>query len=413
MKKKLKYLLFLIILFMMGTTTVRAERMTSTNVPNNSYIIGTHMFTDKTSLSTSHIMLAGKTIDSDNLNDMIMYYKTPRGKWINGATGESITAPANFKIDYKDLVSFIPVLKQPTVSINFVKYTKDGMEYNLIINNLDSADGVILSYYDGNNMKELNKIAKREINNGKTTVTIPYGYDNNFKIKTYKEYDNETLYSEYSNGFNIDTRLEKTSISTHELRNGSETETGVEYFLNISGKQLDYVDGIELYYSTSETDEYTLLKRVTSNRIKDDNYKITVPAPHGYSNYYKVRMYKTYSDETVYSDYSQYNIDSTFGKPSISGCEWVDYVGNGVIEYSLDLDNFENNVGVYPTGVELYYATSLDGEYSLLTTTDTIVNKINFKLIGGKHYYLKARSYFDADTKIYSEFSNIYDRIEF
>ena len=52
------------------------------DIPNSTYVIGTHMFTREKNgetgyegqLSTQLIMLASQTINSDNLNDMIIYY---------------------------------------------------------------------------------------------------------------------------------------------------------------------------------------------------------------------------------------------------------------------------------------------------------------------------------------------------
>lgn len=82
----------------------------SSNIESGSYIIGTHMFTKDSNdiydglLNTTHIMLAAKTIVSDDLEDMIIYYKNPRGIWINALTSEEIDAPDEFKIDYENLI---------------------------------------------------------------------------------------------------------------------------------------------------------------------------------------------------------------------------------------------------------------------------------------------------------------------
>lgn len=103
MKNKIKKLVFIIGLFLICLTNVDAKEMTSEEIPNNSYVIGTHIFTEKTTLLTKHIMLSSKTIKSNSLDDMIVYYKTPRGKWINGADGTQLEAPTKFNIDYIDL----------------------------------------------------------------------------------------------------------------------------------------------------------------------------------------------------------------------------------------------------------------------------------------------------------------------
>lgn len=90
---------------------VFAKTLSSTEVPNSSYVIGSYVFTrdinDDTGydgkLSTGLIMLASKTIDSNDLNDMVIYYKTATGKWINGLNGETITPPLSFNINYINL----------------------------------------------------------------------------------------------------------------------------------------------------------------------------------------------------------------------------------------------------------------------------------------------------------------------
>ena len=103
MKNKIKRLVFIIGLFLICLTNVNAKEMSLEEIPNNSYVIGTHVFTEKTTLLTKHIMLSSKTITSNSLDDMIIYYKTPRGKWINGAEGTQVETPTKFDIDYIDL----------------------------------------------------------------------------------------------------------------------------------------------------------------------------------------------------------------------------------------------------------------------------------------------------------------------
>lgn len=79
------------------------------DVPNQTYIIGTHMFTrDKNAaypgyITTKSIMLAAQTIEGDSLDDMKVYYKTARGVWVNGLTNQQIDKPANFDIVKRNL----------------------------------------------------------------------------------------------------------------------------------------------------------------------------------------------------------------------------------------------------------------------------------------------------------------------
>ena len=82
MKKKLLY--FLMLLGFAGLTNVNAKEIAADDIEPRTYIIGSHEFTENSTLTTRHIMLASKTIDGNTLNDMVIYYKNPRGKWING-----------------------------------------------------------------------------------------------------------------------------------------------------------------------------------------------------------------------------------------------------------------------------------------------------------------------------------------
>lgn len=111
MKKYFKYGLFCLFTLFFFTINVKAETIKQEDIPNTTYVIGTHMFTrdmnEETGyegkLTTQIIMLASKTVEGSNFNDMVIYYKNPRGNWINALTGASITVPDDFEIDYTNL----------------------------------------------------------------------------------------------------------------------------------------------------------------------------------------------------------------------------------------------------------------------------------------------------------------------
>ncbi|UKI58025.1 MAG: hypothetical protein L6V81_00735 [Clostridium sp.] len=90
------------------------KEILSSDISPRTYVIGTHEFTESTTLSTRHIMLASKTIVGNTLDDMIIYYKNPRGKWINGLTGEIVEVSEKFNIEYVDLVK---ELEKPTLTL--------------------------------------------------------------------------------------------------------------------------------------------------------------------------------------------------------------------------------------------------------------------------------------------------------
>ena len=82
---------------------------TNDKIGNSTYIIGNHMFTRDGSdeysgtLTTDYIMLASKTIESDNKDDMIVYLKNAKGVWKNAITDEPITPPDEFKIVFQNM----------------------------------------------------------------------------------------------------------------------------------------------------------------------------------------------------------------------------------------------------------------------------------------------------------------------
>lgn len=103
MKKKI-ISVFVLVATLVGLFVFSQVTTANTNfgeeIPNNSYVIGTNLFTSDAMLTTEDIMLAAKTIENNSTKDMIIYYKTPRGKWVNGLTGEEITLSSEFYLEY-------------------------------------------------------------------------------------------------------------------------------------------------------------------------------------------------------------------------------------------------------------------------------------------------------------------------
>lgn len=120
-KNKFLYLFVLIVLL---TINVNAKVISKDEIEDDSYIIGNHLFTrDKNTdknyngeLTTQVMLLASKSITGDSLDDMMVYYKTFLGEWINGITGQSITPPDYFEIGNRNLHDIIPV---PNLFCNF------------------------------------------------------------------------------------------------------------------------------------------------------------------------------------------------------------------------------------------------------------------------------------------------------
>ena len=140
MKFKFRYLIVALV-FIFGFGSVSAKEVETEDIEKNTYIIGTHMFTRDTNenyngqLTTKLIMLAAKTIQSNNLEDMVIYYRNPRGIWIDALSGEMIDVPATFEIEYTNTSE---VLDTPVIESNFLgKNLDDGIvAYALRLNTI-------------------------------------------------------------------------------------------------------------------------------------------------------------------------------------------------------------------------------------------------------------------------------------
>ncbi len=82
---------------------------TKDKIENNTYIIGSYMFTRNVSdeydgiLTTDYIMLASSSIKNQTKENMIIYNKNARGDWVNAINNESVTPPEEFSITHIDM----------------------------------------------------------------------------------------------------------------------------------------------------------------------------------------------------------------------------------------------------------------------------------------------------------------------
>ncbi len=114
--KKIKYLVFCAMSFLILGIGANAEEPTDVDL-DGAYIIGTHIFTaDGPALTTQNIMLAAKTIESDNIEDMVIYYKLPGDDtWYSALdnfeetqTPEGITEEGTIEENYFTYIDLVP-----------------------------------------------------------------------------------------------------------------------------------------------------------------------------------------------------------------------------------------------------------------------------------------------------------------
>lgn len=218
MKKKIIYYIFSIFAFCLLLTNVEAETVNKDDVPNSTYIIGTHMFTRNTNdvyegqLTTKLIMMASKTIEGDSLDDMIIYYKNARGKWIDALSGTVIEVPNSFNIKYQD--TKVKILT-PTISLGsgIGADAEGNISRGLRLDNInvDSLAGAEVYFSEEENGQYI--LGKTVLVtdfyniNEVPSLEVPYGKHYYFKIRTFKTYENETVYSDYSNIVDINNIL--------------------------------------------------------------------------------------------------------------------------------------------------------------------------------------------------------------
>ena len=91
MKKVIKIFMILLVSFIVIPFTVNAATTTYKDLPNGSYVIGKHIFTrEGGALTVKKIMLASRTIEADNMEDMHIIYKDIMGNLKEVSAGKDI-----------------------------------------------------------------------------------------------------------------------------------------------------------------------------------------------------------------------------------------------------------------------------------------------------------------------------------
>lgn len=397
MKKKLLYLLLLFGILFCIKINVNAKEILSSDISPRTYIIGAYEFTENTTLTTRHIMLASKTIDGNTLNDMIIYYKNPRGKWINGLTGETVEVSEKFNIEYVDLIKFLttPTLENILGDETSATLSITSSGYYLDSNNLSKISGWEL--YEKTTDGYL-KITEGTNYNYK--VTLNPGETKTFVARVYKL--NETLdrvYSDYSN----EVEVTREKLNTPTLANDYNDKTkaslsilGAGYY-GSSEETLKEISGWELYEKT--TDGYSKITEGT-------NYTYQMELVPGEAKTFVARVYKDKENgDRIYSEYSN-ELEVTREKlqtptlandPSdLSGA----HLSMAVEGYYASGEDALKEI----TGWELYEKT----ENGYVTIANDSTYSHNVSMGQGTTKTFIARVYYENEnvTKTYSEYSN-------
>ena len=397
MKKKLLYLLLLFGILFCIKINVNAKEILSSDISPRTYIIGAYEFTENTTLTTRHIMLASKTIDGNTLNDMIIYYKNPRGKWINGLTGEIVEVSEKFNIEYVDLIKCLttPTLENILGDETSATLSITSSGYYLDSNNLSKISGWELYEKTTDGYSKIT-----EGTNYNYKVTLNPGETKTFVARVYKL--NETLdrvYSDYSN----EVEVTREKLNTPTLANDYNDKTkaslsilGAGYY-GSSEETLKEISGWELYEKT--TDGYSKITEGT-------NYTYQMELVPGEAKTFVARVYKDKENgDRIYSEYSN-ELEVTREKlqtptlandPSdLSGA----HLSMAVEGYYASGEDALKEI----TGWELYEKT----ENGYVTIANDSTYSHNVSMDQGTTKTFIARVYYENEnvTKTYSEYSN-------
>ncbi len=246
----------------------------------------------------------------------------------------------------------------------------------------------------------LKTVTKDNWNSETANVTAQKGEHLYFKVRTYVTNSAGTFYSGYSNILEIDNTLKTPTITKGGQGGSYDGSSGME----ISIDSLNEITGVEIYYATSENGNYTLLKTVKTEKWNQTT--ANVDAQKGEHLYFKVRTYVTNSAGTFYSGYSNIlELDNTIKAPTITrGGHGGSDDGSSGMEIKID-----SLTGI--TGIEIYYATSENGNYTLLKTVkaeEWNPTTANVTAQKGEHLYFKVRIYAtNSAGTFYSGYSNI------
>ena len=397
MKKKLLYLLLLFGILFCIKINVNAKEILSSDISPRTYIIGAYEFTENTTLTTRHIMLASKTIDGNTLNDMIIYYKNPRGKWINGLTGETVEVSEKFNIEYVDLIKFLttPTLENILGDETSATLSITSSGYYLDSNNLSKISGWELYEKTTDGYSKIT-----EGTNYNYKVTLNPGETKTFVARVYKL--NETLdrvYSDYSN----EVEVTRETLNTPTLANDYNDKTkaslsilGAGYY-GSSEETLKEISGWELYEKTENG--YSKITEGT-------NYTYQMELVPGETKTFVARVYKDKENgDRIYSEYSN-ELEVTREKlqtptlandPSdLSGA----HLSMAVEGYYASGEDALKEI----TGWELYEKT----ENGYVTIANDSTYSHNVSMDQGTTKTFIARVYYENEnvTKTYSEYSN-------
>ena len=253
MKKKIISLLLVLSAFLI-TSGVSAKEMSKDDIKPGTYMIGTHLFTRVTAgeydgtLTVRYIMLAARTINSTNINDMIIYLKNSRGKWVNAVTNEEVTVPDKVDIEYKNANTL--------TEVQYGDVNCDGI--------ISPADVILIRrYLSGVEIPKDANILNGDVNDDGKITEADVILLNKYIVNSYpdKNLPNESLGKSYPIEYIVDSETYKVDyeLNGKALRTGQKPKDPTKTGYTFVGWYLDSEYKTEYKFDVMPITEYTAL----------------------------------------------------------------------------------------------------------------------------------------------------------
>ena len=408
MKKIFSYFTIIVCLLILGNMkNAYATEIKTDDIANSTYVIGKCMFTrdisDKYSgsLSTDVIMLAAKTIDSNNLEDMIIYYKNARGIWVNALNNEQVEMNETVEIEYKNNVEYI---QAPTLSNTYGNSIPGGeinSGLNVISEGAYSIDTGNLSGYEvyekiDDKYVLINTAESDQKFTKSTLITVNFGESKIYVARVYMyNEENEKIYSDYSNEIVIDNTTLKTPTLTKVAGDATTAQLTV-FFEGAYANETISISGYELYEKNGNN--LTLVDTI------ETTFGTPVTVDVKESKIYVARVYiYNQSNEKIYSDYSNEVVvnNTILETPTLTKV-----AGDATTaQLTIFFEGAYANETISISGYELYEKNG--NNLTLVDTIETTFGTpVTVDVKESKIYVARVYVYNQLNEKIYSDYSN-------
>lgn len=394
MKKVTNYLFAGVGLFLVGIVGVNAKTMAPTEIENRSYVIGKYVFTRNTNdnyngiLTTKLIMKASKTIAEED--EEIIYYKNPKGEWVDALSEAKVTPPTTFDVNYVDMEVSSPSLKDITLSNLSVDYNEEGnatvswLENGHIAfseNPTTNAKYGTVYYMSENEDGPYEKISTNIIDDSSPQKRyggyVDFGKHYFFKARNEYEDDQANLYGNFSNILEYNNAELVSDCVLNITKNPASNN---KYDITLSNYTQTNATSFELLRFNENGNYETIY---TFNKDTETHYEDTLDEAEDY--YYKIKLVNDSTDpisEKILDTVYEVNVPMN----SIPQMEFDSQ--NNTIEVTEHSSKFlTNNYKVY-----LYYKTPTMQKYEFLKSGSLDSNyKLSYDNIDSNNYSLKAK----------------------